>query len=87
MNNPLNFVSNPSNGEKVTCDKCGHDKFQLAFILERYSKIIMASDKDQISPLQVFACMKCGHVNDYFLPKDYINEEENSSEPPKEDPQ
>jgi DNA-directed RNA polymerase subunit M/transcription elongation factor TFIIS len=83
MNNPL-FVPNPANGEKVTCDKCGHDKFQLGFILEKYSKIIMAADKDQISPLQVFACMKCGHVNDYFLPKDYSNTVEETTEDTKE---
>ena len=38
------------------------------FLLEKYNKLLIGSDKDQISPLQVFACLKCGHVNDYFLP-------------------
>lgn len=57
-------------GEKITCEECGGELFQLAFMLERYNKLLIGSDKDQVSPLQVFACLNCGHVNDYFLPKE-----------------
>ena len=54
--------------EKVVCEKCQCDRFQLAFLLEKYNKLLIGSDKDQISPIQVFACMECGHINEYFLP-------------------
>jgi hypothetical protein len=59
----------PKKGEKITCEACEGDKFQLVFMLEKYNKLLIGSDKDQVSPLQVFACLKCGHVNEYFLPK------------------
>lgn len=55
-------------GEKITCDECGCDKFQLVFMLEKYNKLLIGSDRDQVSPLQVFACLNCNHVNEYFLP-------------------
>lgn len=57
-------------GEKILCEECKCDKFQLVFMLEKYNKILIGSDRDQVSPLQVFACVNCGHVNEYFLPKD-----------------
>jgi len=68
-----NVVTTPitsKKGEKILCDECGHDKFKLVFMLEKYNKFLIGSDKDQVSPLQVFACDNCGHVNEYFLPKD-----------------
>lgn len=58
------------NGQKITCDECGCEKFQLVFLLERYNKLLFGGDKDQIAPLQVFSCLNCQHVNEYFLPKD-----------------
>jgi uncharacterized Zn finger protein len=57
-------------GEKIVCEKCSCEKFQLVFMLEKYNKLLIGADKDQISPLQVFACLECGHVNEYFLPKE-----------------
>lgn len=68
MENVIQNVGSNKNGEPVLCDECQCDKFQLVFLLEKYNKLLIGSDKDQISPLQVFACLKCGHVNDYFLP-------------------
>ena len=57
-------------GEKIACDECGCEKFHLVFLLEKYNKLLIGADKDQISPLQVFACLNCNHVNEYFLPQD-----------------
>jgi len=71
MNNFQQPMTPPmGKGEKIVCEKCQNDKFQLVFLLEKYNKILIGSDRDQIVPLEVFACSKCGHVNEYFLPKE-----------------
>ena len=66
IDNPMQHImmSTP-----VTCDECGHTVFENKTFLRRISKIIMASDKDQIVPMPVLACASCGHVNAEFTPK------------------
>ena len=69
MSEPVLPINKPK-GEKMKCDECDCDKFELVFFLERYNKLLIGADKDQVVPLQVFACANCGHVNEYFLPSD-----------------
>jgi len=52
----------------VTCDKCGHTAFYPAFLMKKVSAILSESGKPGYNPIQVFACAKCGHVNDEFNP-------------------
>lgn len=52
----------------VYCDKCRHDLFQVMYFIRKVKGARMAlkggPNKDQIIPIQVFACGNCGHVND-----------------------
>ena len=38
------------------------------------SALLSPHGKETMIPMQVFACAKCGHINDAFLP----NQEENN---------
>jgi len=55
-------------GDLIKCDECGNDTFVPVLKLEKFSKLLVGADRDQINSLQVFACAKCHHVNDYFQP-------------------
>jgi Zn ribbon nucleic-acid-binding protein len=35
------------------------------------------SGEEMLVPIQAFACVKCGHINKEFLPKDLPDDEEN----------
>ena len=54
----------------VICEKCQGNTFSEGYILRKVSKFLIASssDKDQVIPVPVFYCIKCGHVNQEFLP-------------------
>ena len=54
----------------VCCGACNHDVFIPSFKLRRMSALLSPHGKETMIPMQVFACAKCGHINDEFLPKD-----------------
>lgn len=54
----------------ITCDSCGKEAFQNAFILRKISAIISPTGKDGVIPVQIFSCVACGNVNNEFLPKE-----------------
>jgi len=68
-----NFTGNSTilgkKGELLKCEKCGNDTFVPVLKLEKFSKLLLGTDRDQINPIQVFACAKCYHVNKYFEPE------------------
>tara|TARA_Y100001938_G_C7730420_1_gene254335 strand:+ start:268 stop:504 length:237 start_codon:yes stop_codon:yes gene_type:complete len=51
------------------CGKCGHDVFTPAFKMRKLSALLSPSGQETMVPIQVFACNKCGYINDVFLPK------------------
>ena len=53
----------------VSCEACGHDVFVPAFKMRKMSALLSPHGKETIIPMNVFACAKCGHINDAFLPK------------------
>ena len=59
------------------CDECGHDTFQTVFKLRTISAMMSPSGEEMLVPIQAFACVKCGHINKEFLPKDLPDDEEN----------
>ena len=59
------------------CEACGHDTFQTVFKLRTISAIASPSGEEMLVPIQAFACVKCGHINKEFLPKDLPDDEEN----------
>ncbi len=54
----------------LKCDKCGCQKFKGAVILRRVSPLVSPSAQEAMVPINTYACMECGWVNQQFLPKD-----------------
>ena len=52
----------------VSCDKCGSQVFQEGVLLRKASRLLTGTAQDALIPIQVFACMSCGSVNEEFLP-------------------
>jgi DNA-directed RNA polymerase subunit RPC12/RpoP len=50
----------------VICESCGHDTFIPAFKMRRMSALLSPHGKETMIPMQVFACAKCGHINNDF---------------------
>ena len=54
----------------VNCEACKHDIFIPAFKMRKMSALLSPHGKETMIPIQVFACAKCGHINDDFQPKE-----------------
>ena len=73
---PLRPAAAPGQGIDVTkttattCDACGKETFQEALVLRKISALLSPTGKEGFVPIQVFACVACGHVNNDFLPKE-----------------
>jgi hypothetical protein len=52
----------------VICEKCGCQLFKEVTIIRKASRFITNAPQDSYVPIPVFACTKCDHVNDEFLP-------------------
>ena len=65
---------NMSQTTAVTCESCKHDIFIPAFKIRKMSALLSPHGKETMIPMQVFACAKCGHINDDFLPKSEEND-------------
>ena len=51
------------------CESCKHDIFIPAFKMRKLSALLSPAGKETMVPVNVFACAKCGHINEEFLPK------------------
>jgi predicted nucleic-acid-binding Zn-ribbon protein len=60
----------------VVCDNCEGTAFCEALILRKASKFLTGSPQDSLVPISTFYCVKCGHVNDEFKPKELTKETE-----------
>jgi DNA-directed RNA polymerase subunit M/transcription elongation factor TFIIS len=60
----------------VECEKCKGQVFKEVTLIRKVSRFITNTPQDTMIPIPVFACHKCDHVNDEFLPpqlrSDYI---------------
>ena len=52
------------------CEKCENDTFNHVFKLRKLSVLLSPTGQETMIPMQVFACAKCGHINDAFLPEE-----------------
>jgi uncharacterized Zn finger protein len=52
----------------VSCDSCKNNVFQEGVMLRKASRFLTGTPNDALIPIPVFACTKCGHVNNEFLP-------------------
>ena len=51
------------------CESCKNDTFIPAFKMRKLSALLSPAGKETMVPVNVFACAKCGHINEEFLPK------------------
>ena len=55
-----------SNATMLKCEECGGIGFKQTILLHRVSPLVSPNGQEMIYPQPVFACEKCGHVNDDF---------------------
>ena len=55
-----------SQTSEMKCDECENNTFKQTMMLRKMSAIISPSGQETIIPMAVFACEKCGHVNEEF---------------------
>jgi len=60
--------------QTVVCDSCGHHIFEKGTVLKRFSAITSPTGDEIVVPVEVFSCIKCGGVNDEFLPSYAISD-------------
>ena len=56
------------------CEKCGSDTFTQVYKIRKLSALLSPHGKETMIPMQVFACAKCGHINQDFMPKEGTND-------------
>ena len=59
------------------CESCGNNTFTQVFQIRKLSALLSPHGQETIVPIQVFACVKCNHINDKFLPKSPEDEPSN----------
>ena len=70
----LNITLDKTTG--MSCDECGNEVFQEGVMLRKASRFITGTAQDAMIPIPVFACSKCGHVNEEFIPLQLRNKSE-----------
>lgn len=68
MDQQMNLNIGLDKTSPVSCDKCGSQVFQEGVLLRKASRLLTGTAQDALIPIQVFACMSCGSVNEEFLP-------------------
>ena len=56
-------------GPNVVCKNCGSKLFHEAVALKKVSAILSPTGKEELMPIPVFVCDKCGEI-----PEEYKNE-------------
>ena len=62
----LNITLDKTTG--AICEKCGNEVFIEGVMVRKASRFITGTSQDAIIPIPVFACSKCGYVNEEFIP-------------------
>lgn len=58
----------------VVCPKCGSKVFREAIILKKVSALVSPTGKEELYPIPVYVCDKCGTIPDEFLSKSAAKE-------------
>jgi len=55
---------------ELVCESCGNDTFVQVYKIRKLSALLSPTGKPTMIPMQVFTCVKCGHINKEFLPQE-----------------
>ena len=58
------------------CDECQNQVFIQGVLLRKASKFLTGTTQDAVVPIPIFACSKCGTVNQEFIPEQLRTMEE-----------
>lgn len=64
----------------LNCEECGSSAFQEAFMLRKVSKFLTGESQDGIVPIATFVCVKCGHINKEFYPREIADIEKRTKD-------
>ena len=67
MEDKLQQQLDMSKATPIKCDNCGNSTFKQTLIISKLSALLSPSGQETIIPSAVFACEKCGHVNEEFI--------------------
>ena len=56
-----------SKATSIICEKCENTTFKQTLIISKLSALLSPNGQETIIPSAVFACEKCGHVNEEFV--------------------
>ena len=60
--------------QTVLCEKCSNHTYENVYVIKKISALISPTGQESHVPLQAFACKKCGHINEPFLPKEVLDD-------------
>jgi uncharacterized Zn finger protein len=52
----------------IECASCGHKFFHEVTFFKKISALLSPTGQEGILPIPTYACLKCGNINDEFLP-------------------
>ena len=72
MNNPQQTQMNIDFSQTTAeiCEKCENNTFIQVYRIRTLSALLSPTGKDTKIPIQMYACSKCNHINESFLPKE-----------------
>ena len=59
-----------SKAKTMRCESCENATFDQTIMLHKFSALVSPNGRETIVPAAVFACSKCGHVNEQFVKAD-----------------
>lgn len=69
----------------VVCPKCGSKVFREAIILKKLPALVSPTGKEELYPIPVYVCDKCGTIPDEFVNKSAAKEILGETEEKKEE--
>lgn len=58
-----------SMAENYACEQCSNDRFVVHYLIKKFSALVSPTGQEMLTPIQVFACSDCKHINADFLPE------------------
>ena len=67
MEDKLQQSLDMSKATSIKCEKCEGSTFKQTLLISKMSALVSPNGQETIIPTAVFACEKCGHVNEDFV--------------------
>tara|TARA_R100000008_G_scaffold8994_1_gene4632 strand:- start:599 stop:826 length:228 start_codon:yes stop_codon:yes gene_type:complete len=68
MKPKMNMNVDMSLATDITCEACEGSAFMSCYLIKKLSAVISPNGQEAIIPVETFACISCGHINEKFIP-------------------